>query len=37
MTGQIIGAFHGIQCLPQNFISKLELKDAIVEIGNRLV
>ncbi len=37
LTGQIIGAFHGIQCLPQNFISKLELKDAIVEIGNRLV
>jgi ADP-ribosylglycohydrolase len=37
LTGQIMGAFYGVRCLPQNFISRIELKDAIVEMGNRLV
>src|SRR5215510_9077630 len=36
VTGNIMGAIHGYQKLPEKFISNLELKEIIMEIADDL-
>jgi ADP-ribosylglycohydrolase len=36
LTGNILGAYHGFNALPQHFIEDLELKDIILEIADDL-
>lgn len=36
LTGQILGAFHGLKAFPQEYIKNLELSDVIMEIADDL-
>lgn len=37
LTGQILGAYHGLKAFPDEYIKKLELSDVIIEVADDLV